>query len=328
MEETVVYVKENVDPVHGRVGNHAAYIVDRLINAGMETDDAMVILRHSVEDRVTSDQYTARVAERARMEVHVAALPKGIPQRTAEWYAAREGLITASNFHKASAKPEQFVKEKLSAKPFLGSDATRWGVKYEDVACLLYAYYNNTHVIEYGLLAHPTIAHLGASPDGITPYGVMVEIKCPYSKTLKDIPEEYWAQMQGQMEVARLTECDFVVCRVRGMTLAGCEAAMATASDIARYGSVATLSDGSFRFSNPGDSFDTLLAFKKLHEDAGSSVSFHHVFDFTVTRVSKNEEAWKEMEKRLARTWTLLSDAKLGKPSAQPAPPAFPFKLF
>jgi hypothetical protein len=50
-------------------------------------------------------------------------------------------------------------------------------------------------------LLHPTVAHLGASPDGITPYGVMVEIKCPYSKTLKDIPEEYWAQMQGQLEV-------------------------------------------------------------------------------------------------------------------------------
>jgi hypothetical protein len=112
------------------------------------------------------------------------------------------------------------------------------------------------------------------------------------------------------------------------MTLDGCEAAMAVASDPARYGAVATLTDGSFRFSQPGDSFDGLVAFKEFHEASGNTVSFHHVFDFTVTRVSKNEAAWKEMEQKLARTWTLLSDAKMGK-AAQPAPaPAFPFKLF
>lgn len=325
--ETFTYSKQDSDPVHGRVGNHTRYMMDRLINAGLATSEALAVLAHAVDDHVTTEQYEGRVAERALLENHVEALPKGIPQRTPEWYSAREGLITASNFHKAAAKPEQFVKEKLSAKPFLGSDATRWGVKYEDVACLLYSYYNNTYVIEYGLLPHPTIAHLGASPDGITPYGVMVEIKCPYSKTLKDVPEEYWAQMQGQMAVCKLTECDFVVCRVRGMTLAGCEAAMSATNDPARYGAVATLTDGSFMFSQPGDSFERLLAFKEFHEANDCTITFHHVFDFTVTRVSKNEAAWKEMEQKLARAWMLLSDAKMGK-AAQPAPPAFPFKLF
>jgi hypothetical protein len=50
----------------------------------------------------------------------------------------------------AAAKPEQFIRDKLKDKP-LGSDATRWGVKYEDVANLLYSHYNYTRVIEYGL---------------------------------------------------------------------------------------------------------------------------------------------------------------------------------
>jgi hypothetical protein len=40
----------------------------------------MVILRHSVDGRVTPEQYEARIAEHKRMEVHVAALPKGIAQ--------------------------------------------------------------------------------------------------------------------------------------------------------------------------------------------------------------------------------------------------------
>jgi hypothetical protein len=77
----------------------------------------------------------------------------------------------------------------------------------------------------------------------------MVEIKCPYSKTLKDIPDEYAAQMLGQMACCELTECDFVVCRVRELSLSEC-GEMATTADVARYGAVATKTDGSFVFQN------------------------------------------------------------------------------
>jgi putative phage-type endonuclease len=319
-----VYSKKDVDPIHGRVGDNARYMMDRLINSDVPISEALLVLAHAVDDRVTREQYEERIEERIVFEKHVSGLPKGIPQRTPEWYSARKGLITASNFHKAAAKPEQFIREKQNAKPFLGSDATRWGVKYEDVACLLYCHYNHTVVIEYGLLPHPTIAHLGASPDGITPYGVMIEIKCPYTKTLKDIPDEYRAQMQGQMEVCELKECDFVVCRVRGLTHAGCREAMATATDIARYGAVATMPDGSFRYSTPGQTFEEITAFKERIAALGAEVSFHHVYDLTVTRVKKNEEAWVEMEAKLAHTWTMLKEGVVAKPE----PPAFPFKLF
>jgi hypothetical protein len=63
----ITYSKENVGPRARRVGDHAAYIVDRLNNAGL-SEDAMVILRHSVDGRVTPEQYEARIAERKRME--------------------------------------------------------------------------------------------------------------------------------------------------------------------------------------------------------------------------------------------------------------------
>jgi putative phage-type endonuclease len=293
-------------------------MIDRLINFGIDSGEAIQILRYTVDDVVTQAQYDARIEERAYMTSRVDELPKGIAQRTPEWYAAREGLITASNFHKAAAKPEQYVREKLKDKPFLGSDATRWGVKYEDVAGLLYSYYNNTEVIEYGLLLHPTIAHLGASPDGITPYGVMVEIKCPYSKTLKDIPDEYAAQMLGQMACCELTECDFVVCRVRELSLSECGEAMATTADVARYGAVATKTDGSFVFSKPGDKFIDLVNFRDVNEGNGSGVTFHNIFDFTVTRVSKNGVAWEKMTSQLAHTWATLKAAKEDKDISKP----------
>jgi putative phage-type endonuclease len=307
--------------------------MDRLINAGLPTDEALKILKFSVDETITSKRYEDRIEEREKL---VDALPKGIEQRTPEWYAAREGLITASNFHKAAAKPEQFIRDKLKDKPFLGSDATRWGVKYEDVANLLYSHYNYTRVIEYGLLHHPTIAHLGASPDGITPYGVMVEVKCPYSKTLKDIPEEYWGQMQGQLFTCGLHECDFIVCRVRELAQAECEHMMDTTFDVARFGSVASFDDGSFKFSRPGDTFTELIEFANRHKADGATITFHHVFDFTVTRVHGNAAAWERTTRQLKHTWDLLKEATDKKNSGQTevktsqcsANHSFSFKMF
>jgi hypothetical protein len=125
----------DVDPVHGR--RESCAIHHGSVDQRRSTHEALKILKFSVDETITSKRYEDRIEERSHLEKLVDALPKGIEQRTPEWYAAREGLITASNFHKAAAKPEQFIRDKLKDKPFLGSDATRWGVKYEDVANLL-----------------------------------------------------------------------------------------------------------------------------------------------------------------------------------------------
>ena len=46
-----------------------------------------------------------------------------------------------------------------------------------------------------------SIEYLAASPDGITPDGVMLEIKCPLSREIKGIPPiYYWQQMQQQLD--------------------------------------------------------------------------------------------------------------------------------
>jgi hypothetical protein len=113
--------------------------MDRLINAGLPTKPSRFSNSQSTKRSHPNDTKTDRREIPPR---EADALPKGIEQRTPEWYAAREGLITASNFHKAAAKPEQFIRDKLKDKPFLGSDATRWGVKYEDVA-------HSTHIITH-----------------------------------------------------------------------------------------------------------------------------------------------------------------------------------
>jgi hypothetical protein len=56
---------------------------------------------------------------------------------------------------------------------------------------------------------------LGASPDGISDDGVMLEIKCPPRRVICGTPTDYyWAQMQGQLEVCDLERCDFLECKL------------------------------------------------------------------------------------------------------------------
>jgi hypothetical protein len=91
-----------------------------------------------------------------------------------------------------------------------------WGNKYESVAVLIYEYRNNVKVLEFGCLKHPFINFLGASPDGITEDGIMLEIKCPSTREITGIPPPYyWCQVQGQLEVCELDRCDFLECKIK-----------------------------------------------------------------------------------------------------------------
>jgi hypothetical protein len=91
------------------------------------------------------------------------------------------------------------------------------GQKYEPLSVMLYEDLYNTKIEDFGCIQHPTYKFVGASPDGINVdpesdrYGRMLEIKNPVSREITGIPKkEYWVQMQLQMEVCDLDECDFL----------------------------------------------------------------------------------------------------------------------
>jgi len=97
-----------------------------------------------------------------------------------------------------------------------------WGQRYEPITAALYEYRNKTKLGEFGCIQHDTYSFIGASPDGInidpnSPlYGRMVEIKNIFNREITGTPkEEYWIQMQLQMEVCGLDECDFVETRIK-----------------------------------------------------------------------------------------------------------------
>ena len=142
-------------------------------------------------------------------------------QRTEAWYSMREDRITASDFATALDQSPYQKQSKLLWKKvtkdrtFNTNAAILWGVKYEEVAVQIYEYRNSVNVVEYGCIKHPNYNWLGASPDGITDDGVMLEIKCPSSRAITGvIPSYYWCQVQGQLEVCELDRCDFLECKL------------------------------------------------------------------------------------------------------------------
>lgn len=147
-----------------------------------------------------------------------------IEQRSPEWYKYRNSLITASaasNIFDTDACRKAFLREKTSPSTFRsgGGAATEHGIMFEDVAIGIYErrLKDTCKVGEYGCIRHAHIPHLGASPDGIITHGprrgVMLEIKCPYTRQITGIPkEEYWIQVQLQLEVCNLELCDFLEC--------------------------------------------------------------------------------------------------------------------
>ena len=165
-------------------------------------------------------------------------------QRTPEWYARRNNLITASAASKAfgsQASINQLIYEKsknyTAAATAAGTDSAsspqgplqgsvnsplHWGQRYEPVTVMVYEYRNKTQLGEFGCIQHDDYPFIGASPDGINVdpaspiYGRMVEIKNIFNREITGRPkEEYWIQTQIQMEVCDLDECDFVETRFK-----------------------------------------------------------------------------------------------------------------
>jgi len=153
---------------------------------------------------------------------------KNVPQpaqKTNEWYEFRKNHLTGSNIWKAFSSEScknQLLHEKLvppmeqkTSNSGLSEGPLNWGHKYEQLSILFYEYYNDVKVEEFGCIPHKTVDFLAASPDGIVTSeknnGRMVEIKNVVSREITKIPKmEYYCQMQLQMEVCDLPDCDFV----------------------------------------------------------------------------------------------------------------------
>jgi len=156
-------------------------------------------------------------------------------QRTPEWYEMRHGLLTASNLWKVFGTPSQYnsliyekcipietVRAEKKQMSMDSSNPMQMGVKYEPLSIMLYEKLFGTKITDVGCIPHAQYPYIGASPDGInmTPgyprYGRMIEVKNIVNREITGIPlEQYWIQMQLQMEACDLETCDFIETRFK-----------------------------------------------------------------------------------------------------------------
>lgn len=146
-------------------------------------------------------------------------------QLTPEWYAFRREGLSASDLWKAlDTQSQQNALIYSKCKPInIQQRGTNTespchnGHRFEPLSIIHYEFDFNTTVGEFGCIKHREHLFLRASPDGINTdkksplYGRLVEVKNPVSRKLTGTPKkEYWVQMQIQMEVWNLDECDFL----------------------------------------------------------------------------------------------------------------------
>jgi putative phage-type endonuclease len=146
-------------------------------------------------------------------------------QRTPEWFATRSNRITASECTKAFStatflQKKELIESKLISKPGGTQQpyACIWGTHFEPIAKQLYQEEKNISVIQdLACVIHQDYEFLGASPDGLILDGEMrgylLELKCPISRSFEEgsaIPNEYYHQMQMQMECTKLDKCVYL----------------------------------------------------------------------------------------------------------------------
>ena len=169
-------------------------------------------------------------------------------QRTAEWFEARTGCLTASSVADIMPTVKQLksgeikktyreAREKLmniiiaervsgNARDNYTSAAMQWGIDHEDDARTAYEVHTGNLVELTGFIPHPTVKYLGASPDGLIDDDGILEIKCPNPAThigyLRGgvVPEEYRPQVLLQLVVTGRKWCDFVSYDPRAKELA------------------------------------------------------------------------------------------------------------
>jgi len=152
-----------------------------------------------------------------------------IEQGSYEWFEARLGIPTASNFRKLytytgkpSASKKTYIYE-LVAERFSGMSDEQYesawmgrGSALEMEARRAYEMITDRRVDQVGFCYLDERKAIGCSPDGLVGDNGLIEIKCPKAHNHiryllgGKTPAEYYPQVQGQLWITGREWCDFM----------------------------------------------------------------------------------------------------------------------
>jgi len=208
---------------------------DAELNEGSGAYEALDMVSDALEVFVKDAEnlpWFTMTGEQRREKVRGLKMMPQIPQRSQAWFENYSKVLTASEFsalfalnkrrkdlvYSKAHPPREMAGPFRHACPTDEMNAIGWGIRFESVVKQILEAKDNCKVYEPGRIQHSTNTRLAASPDGIIeesrlPHqlGRLVEIKCPYSRAIgKEIPSDYWIQMQIQMEVTDVDECEYI----------------------------------------------------------------------------------------------------------------------
>lgn len=154
-----------------------------------------------------------------------------VEQGTEEWFNARLGIPTASNFSKImttkclqSSSFQDYLNTLLAEKIINGKDELNnykskmmeHGNETEDEAVKTYQDVTFNKTEKNGIFLNDA-GTIGASPDRLVGENGLLEVKCPLASTMvkymrddKGCPNTYILQVQGQLWIAEREWCDFI----------------------------------------------------------------------------------------------------------------------
>lgn len=222
-QEVMALVEQTVGPACGSLAEEEIELIFHMA--------AYNVFTHVVPRRSYRNSFVRKPLTDARKDAITKKLNdiRSRPQAeqcTEQWYIDRWNRLSGSNAYKAFGSQSQvnsLILEKCKPlntakyKSVNVESPLHHGKRFEQVSTMLYEYLYQTKIEEFGCVPHHKHSFIGASPDGIVVnsdnprYGRMLEIKNVTSRKITGIPkEEYWVQMQVQMEVCNLNECDFL----------------------------------------------------------------------------------------------------------------------
>jgi len=279
-------------------------------------------------------------------------------QRTTEWFEARKTRLTASDLYDAikvsSGGSDTSVSIKLAKKKanIVAADtinynaipALKWGTMFEPMATRCYSQkMNDIAIHDFGLICDTDNEHFGASPDGINELGIMLEIKCPYSRKIVDgvIPDKYKMQIQGQLAVCKLKECDYIECIFKSLETAeeylelNCGTADTKHGTTVRHGVIAEFYNQKgeyvYFYSEPDRTpkecleYIQIIADGIIKDNGGGSVSsgsggeklrfskytYWRLDEMIIQRVVFNAKEWETILPKINTFWEKVEEYKL-----------------
>ena len=306
--------------------NYENFTFDRIINKYHDKNlvDIKNILYMIFDDRFPESYILTELSKVDKNKRKLSKLQKlpVIKQRSEEWYNIRNDLVTASDMGQAlgvgkfgTVRDFYVKKSGYENDQFCTFPALEWGVKYEPVATKLYEKRQCTKVHDFGLLKHPTVSFFGASPDGITDQGVMLEIKCPYSRKIdgSKIIDQYYYQMQGQLEVCDLDVCDFLECEFKeyiddydfneDWNKEGTHSKQNTEKGIV----IKIVATGNYLYSKVGDTKANLKLWLKHNTKSFIAddivVSYYKLTKMCIQRICRDKQWFQEKIVELEKIW-------------------------